>query len=65
MPLTLEYGYDWVSVETDQQQVSEEQTDHNLVETDYVSVDRDSRLFFLGVGQTQQSHSQLAQGLCC
>lgn len=62
VPLMLEYGYDWVSVETDQQQV---QTGHNLVETDDVSVDRDSSLFFLGVGQTQQSHSPLAQGLCC
>lgn len=62
VPLMLEYGYAWVSVETDQEQV---QTDHSLVETDDVSVDRDSSLFFLAVGQTQQSHSQLAQGLCC
>lgn len=38
MPLMFDYGYDWVSVETDQQQVSEKQTDHNLVMTDYFSL---------------------------
>lgn len=38
MPLMFDYGYDQVSVETDQQQVSEKQTGHNLVMTDYFSL---------------------------
>lgn len=38
MPLMFDYGYDQVSVETDQQQVSEKQTGHNLVMTDCFSL---------------------------
>ena len=38
IPLMFDYGYDWVSVETDQQQVSEKQTGHNLVMTDCFSL---------------------------